>query len=519
MGLTPFDHTAMVVWGRRMIAARTDALKWAADAAGLALVEVRPGGLQLNEAAVNATGIAAPRDLRAVLAAIVRVSPNDPGLSRIVVAVRAPARAIELIGTPPSRVVVVPGEAGAPTLVLVAPGQIAQSAEIQRRAAVSDLAAGAAHELANSLGAIAGWAEIARGADAPQSTEALALIESSARNARGAARSLLAAVSGNGPAAGGPVDVSTLVEEALKLIRPVAQRTGVSVEISAEPHLRVSGHAADVWTIVSNLAHNAIEAQPEGGTLRIEVAGSTCFVRLTVADEGPGMDEATRRRIFEPYFTTKPHGTGLGLALVRRSVDALGGSLVIASRRGGGTAFHVELPRAAADAAHPAHEAEPSAPAKTITFPAPAARALRARSRRKSGVREAAAARTLTARVLVVDDDASIASLMETALSLRGATVTIAHTGAEALELAGPFDVAIVDLTLPDVRGDVLLAQLRQRQVVRTAAIASGTEPPARVAARGAPDAWLRKPFELDDLASLVRVLVKPAKKPRARRA
>jgi signal transduction histidine kinase/ActR/RegA family two-component response regulator len=500
-----------------MIAVGTNALRWAADAAGLALIEIRPDTLDLNDAAVRAAGIVAPRDLHSALAAIVRCEPADPAIARILAAVDAPARAVELIGTPPSRVVVIPGGPGTPTCVLVAPAQIAQSAEIQRRAAVSDLAAGAAHELANSLGAIAGWAELAQTADAPQVADALALIESSARNARGAARSLLAAVSGSGPTATGPVDVSSLVEEALKLIRPVAQRSSVSVDVQIDPDLRVLGQAGDLWTIVSNLAHNAIEAQPDGGAVRIVVAGSTCFVRISVADDGPGMDDATRRRIFEPYFTTKAHGTGLGLALVRRSVDALGGSLVLASRQGGGTEIHVELPRTA-EAAAP----EPTPiPSKTIAFPATrAAMGVKdSRSRRRSGVREAAAARSLVSRVLVVDDDASIAALMETALSLRGATVTIARNGAEALALTGPFDVAIVDLTLPDVRGDVLLAQLRERQVVRTAAIASGAEPPARVASRGAPDAWLRKPFELDDLASLVRVLLKPAKKSRARRA
>src|SRR5688500_7119353 len=148
-----------------MISTGTDALGWLADVLGLPLLDapVPPakGLLALNDAARRLSEQAKSTSLEATLAAIARVAEDDPGLRRLVAAAKRGDRACELLG-PDRAIRALAFPEGLRLRILVAPATIAHSTEIQRRAAVADLAAGAAHELANALGAISGWAEIAR---------------------------------------------------------------------------------------------------------------------------------------------------------------------------------------------------------------------------------------------------------------------------------------------------------------------------------------------------------------------
>lgn len=93
-----------------------------------------------------------------------------------------------------------------------------------------------------------------------------------------------------------------------------------------------------------NVAQNAVQAMPEGGTLRVSAATSDGHVRVSIADTGPGIPPDVRPRIFEPFYTTRPRGTGLGLAVVKRIVDGHGGGIVVASEVGVGTTFSLDLP-------------------------------------------------------------------------------------------------------------------------------------------------------------------------------
>lgn len=98
-----------------------------------------------------------------------------------------------------------------------------------------------------------------------------------------------------------------------------------------------------------NLLANALEAMGGQGRIEVKAELEGNLIRLSVIDDGPGMDEAVRRRIFEPFFTTRPSGTGLGLAVVDGIVRAHGGSIRCETAPGQGTAFHVYLPSAAGD--------------------------------------------------------------------------------------------------------------------------------------------------------------------------
>ncbi len=96
--------------------------------------------------------------------------------------------------------------------------------------------------------------------------------------------------------------------------------------------------------LLLNLILNGIQAMPRGGTLRIEAVEEKGFLHLTVADQGVGMTAETLARIFEPYFTTKPNGSGLGLPIARRIVEAHGGSITAQSKPDEGSRFRIVLP-------------------------------------------------------------------------------------------------------------------------------------------------------------------------------
>jgi signal transduction histidine kinase len=95
---------------------------------------------------------------------------------------------------------------------------------------------------------------------------------------------------------------------------------------------------------VLNVAINAVQAMPRGGTLRVRLRREPAAVLLEVADTGAGIPEEVRHRIFEPFFTTKASGTGLGLAVVKRIVEGHGGEIAVATPPGGGTVFALRFP-------------------------------------------------------------------------------------------------------------------------------------------------------------------------------
>jgi CheY-like chemotaxis protein len=118
-------------------------------------------------------------------------------------------------------------------------------------------------------------------------------------------------------------------------------------------------------------------------------------------------------------------------------------------------------------------------------------------SKRSSGVFYA---EPIQQRILVVDDDLGLREMISTALGMRGADVVAVGNAEAALAQQGPFAVAIVDLLLPDMRGDALIGQLRSAGIAELGILVTGTELPAQLAARGKPDVVLRKPFELEEL-------------------
>lgn len=383
------------------------------------------------------------------------------------------------------RVLAFPAGAGR-AAVLISSHDNAIAESVQAKAAAADLAAGVSHEVANQLSAIAGWAQVAlERPDKAPPEEALSLIEKSAHVARDATQDLLRMVRHTNHERT-RTDLSVVVRDVARLLRPEAQSKRVKVHAAVDEANWVEGKRSQLFSIVWNLAHNAVQMLPGGGEVSIHARPRGSLVELEVRDNGPGMSEAQQQRVFEPYFTTRTEGTGLGLSIVRGTVESLGGRIRLDTSPGHGAKFRIQLPEAGVKR-------------ESLLVPKPT---------RISRVMQPDQAEQ--AHVLVVEDDEGVRGLISTTLALTGVTSTCVGTAADALACEGPFSAALVDLTLPDERGDILLGKLRKMGLVTRAAIMSGAPPPDDADPDGHPERWLRKPFDPSDLLTTIRELVEP---------
>jgi signal transduction histidine kinase len=222
-------------------------------------------------------------------------------------------------------------------------------ADLQRLEIQGRLAAGAAHDFRNVLHAIGGYAEDiveAAGGEGHIASLATDLLKSVERGAR-LARELQ--LMGREEPARPRV---TALEEVIASARDMLEKAagpGIAIDTgNVAPAGKVFIDPERMERVLLNLVLNARDAMPAGGTIAIAVAGSAQgrHVVLSVSDTGTGMDEATRRRIFEPLFTTKgDRGTGLGVPIVNRIVTEAGGFIEVDSAVGRGTVFRLHLPR------------------------------------------------------------------------------------------------------------------------------------------------------------------------------
>ncbi|MCP3711146.1 ATP-binding protein [Paraburkholderia sp. CNPSo 3274] len=248
-------------------------------------------------------------------------------------------------------------------------------ARAARFATVGELSASIAHEVGQPLGAIlsnADAAELLVKASHPDAGELGEILSDVERDALRASevvqrlRSLLQKQS----VAFGSLPFDATLQCALKLIAPEAKRRNISVEENFDAgNAEIVGDAVQIQQVLLNLAINAMDAmQDTGQSSRILTLGTKRLangMELTVADRGCSFGSASAPRLFEPFYTTKPHGMGLGLSIVRSIVEAPHGCVGAAARDGGGTVFTVWLPCASeltdADAAGAPH-VQPRAP-------------------------------------------------------------------------------------------------------------------------------------------------------------
>lgn len=215
-----------------------------------------------------------------------------------------------------------------------------------KMAGLGTLAGGVAHEFNNLLGGILASLENARaGTTDPSLHEDLDLARSTARRASTLVQALLG-VARPGQRALAPVRLAAVVDDALEAARPAAARRRVRLEHRREDDPRVLGDEGQLHQVALNLVTNALQSSPEGGEVRVRTARDGRLGLLEVEDDGPGIAPEQRERLFEPFYTTRESGTGLGLFISYGIVERHGGRIDVGAAPSGGARFAVRLPLA-----------------------------------------------------------------------------------------------------------------------------------------------------------------------------
>jgi len=360
--------------------------------------------------------------------------------------------------------------------------------------AIGRLAAGVAHDFNNLLMVIAGHTDLLLlGSD--QSRHDLEQIRLATERAASMTRQLLA-FSRRSVLEPRVVNINTVVKQSESMLRSLS----AAIEIVVDPADDVRSVKADpdqLARVLLNVAINARDAMPDGGTLAIQtrnvvmdetvVGGHTRippgdYVLLAISDTGVGMTPETRSHLFEPFFTTKGHGkgTGLGLAVVDGVVKQSGGYIDVYSEIGRGTTFKIYLP--AVESGRLSDErAESGEPARG------------------------------TETILLVEDEQAVREVAQEVLKRRGYTVLSASDATEALRIArdnaGRIDVVLTDVVMPGMTGPQLVERLRAEQPNLPALFMSGytSDSVLRNEVATGDASFLQKPFSTGVLAAKLR--------------
>ena len=327
----------------------------------------------------------------------------------------------------------------------------------QKMEAIGQLAGGVAHDFNNLLFVIlsyAGFVAESLDPDSPLRSDVDEIVKAGTRGA-GLTRQLLA-FSRKQVLAPQVLDLNQLASDLDKMLRRLLGEDIELVRLAAEDLGKVRADPGQIEQVIMNLVVNARDAMPLGGTITVETANVDLdqefaagharvdrgsFVVLAVSDTGSGMDEVTKQRLFEPFYTTKVvgKGTGLGLSTVHGIVAQSGGSVWFTSELGMGTTFKIYLPRV-----EDPSSTQPSHPGSTTPPPSSGPRG-----------RET---------ILLVEDDRAARAIAERILVAAGYEVLTAADGNEGLALGaanrGRVDLLLTDVVMPHMSGKALAQRL-----------------------------------------------------------
>jgi len=355
---------------------------------------------------------------------------------------------------------------------------------LERLQTLTEMAAGVSHNLNNMLVSILGSALfLKRKTYDPQVLEEADGIIAGATRIKDLVHRLNQTVRGELEGTLYPVSVNKTVQQVVHSTQPrwkdQSEAIGITIEIVTELEdvPSISGTSSELDDILLNLLLNAVDAIPEGGTITFRTHVIEENVQLTVSDTGKGMDEEARRRMFEPFFTTKEmdFATGLGLTTVHNTMTRWGGSIDVESQPGEGTTFILRFPV----------WTEPEQPKEET-----GTEAIQVRS----------------GRVLIVEDDEGTYGLLDRLLSETHEVETVLN-GREALEQFAPgqYDVVLIDLGMPGLRGDRVAREMKQVDSVVVAVLITGWDLEPDDPRKGVFDFRIEKPFDnLDEVEDVV---------------
>jgi signal transduction histidine kinase/CheY-like chemotaxis protein len=373
--------------------------------------------------------------------------------------------------------------------------------EVRRLESLGLLASGIAHDFNNALSVILGNVSLALAELPPDSPlrRRLARVRSAARHAVSLTEQMLT-YSGDSAVTRKPLDLERVLDETRELLEAtVGEHCALQFELAPQI-LPVRGDATQLRQVLVNLVGNAAEAlagqpgsvQLRSGSVRVgrqeledgfgnahPEPGPYAF--FEVADSGPGMDEATQSRIFEPFYTTRAAGRGLGLAAVLGIVRGHDGVIQLESAPGRGSSFRVLLPLLGG---------EPAA---------------------AGGPPQAALRADVPATVLVIDDEEPVREIAQAFLTRSGFRVVAASGGREGLEIlrarGREIEAVLLDLSMPEQGGEETLREIRRMRPDLPVIVATGYDEAAtraRLAAEaGTP--CIRKPYAPEVLADALR--------------
>lgn len=311
----------------------------------------------------------------------------------------------------------------------------------EKLAALGSLLAGVAHELNNPLSVVVARAVLLEEQGSPATQVAATKIRSAAERCARIVRTFLA-MARQQPPQRGPVAIKEVVAAALDIASYALRSADIEVQLDLADDLPpIDADADQLHQVLLNLLINAHHAlQDVDGPRRVRITArherAASRLLMTVADNGPGIPESLRARVFEPYFTTKPTGvgTGVGLAVSLGIIETHGGTLTVEHAPDAGAAFVIALPVAEPDAARGA--------ARPASLASPGSRT-----------------------ILVVDDEPEVGETLAEILTRARHRVTMVSSGREALErLAGQrYDVIFADMRMPDIDGRALYGEIERR--------------------------------------------------------
>ena len=383
--------------------------------------------------------------------------------------------------------------------------QVAQATKMQ---AVGQLAGGVAHDFNNILTAIIGLCDLMLSRHTPGDSDYddIQQVKANSNRAASLTRQLLA-FSRQQTLRPQLLQLPDVVSEVFNLLKRLLGET-ITLNVKHGRNLGpVRADPGQLEQVIVNLAVNARDAMPDGGTLTLqtyalpasdvrklnsEIMPVIDYTAISLADTGAGIPPEILPKIFEPFFTTKEvgKGTGLGLSTVYGIVKQSNGFIFADSKPGEGTIFRVYLPVHKADAA-------------TEAAPAPQ--------------RERASELWGTGTILLVEDEAMVRAVAERALTRQGYKVVTASNGEEALECletGGPFDLLISDVVMPTMDGPTLVRHARAKLPRLPILFMSGyAEEQLRKSIDIEQVAFLPKPFSVQQLAEAARAALAPAER------